>query len=220
MDHITKLFWALWHQDYIVLSEPGVLWLIYGMLIIIIFFENGLLLTAFLPGDSLLFLTGTLIASGSLHFALTILLLTFASYMGGWFSFLQGRWLGKTTLIRRWLTHFPQKYHQQAETLFNKHGLIALLIARFIAFVRTLFPVVVGLSKLNSRRFHLFNLFSSLLWVSSITTLGYLFASTSLFKQYQHKIMSLLTLLPIVLLVIGFCGVIFTVWQRRNKNHK
>lgn len=190
------------------------------MLIMIIFFENGFLLTAFFPGDSLLFLTGTLIANGSLHFIPTIGLLTLASYLGGWFSFLQGRWLGKTTLMQRLLAHFPEKYHQQAENLFNKHGLLALLLARFIAFVRTLFPVVAGLSTLNSRRFHLFNFFSSLLWVASIVTLGYLFAITSLFKHYQHQIMSLLTLLPIVLLAVGLAGALLTFWRQYTKKHK
>ncbi|CAK8742442.1 Inner membrane protein YqjA [Sodalis praecaptivus] len=116
--------------------------------------ENGLLPAAFLPGDSLLILIGVLIAKGTLNFPLVLLLLTVAASLGSWISYLQGKWLENNRLVKSWLAHLPAHYHQRAYRMFHRHGLSALLIGRFVAFVRTLLPTIAGLSGLGSSRFH------------------------------------------------------------------
>ncbi len=97
---------------------------------------------------------------------------------------------------------------------FHKHGLSALLIGRFIAFVRTLLPTIAGLSGLNNARFQFFNWMSGLLWVLILTTLGYMLGKTPVFLKYEDQLMSCLMLLPVVLLVFGLAGSLVVLWKR------
>ena len=92
MDILQALLHALWQQDYEMLSDPTLVWAIYGVLFMILFLENGLLPAAFLPGDSLLILVGVLIAKGTMSFPLTLLVLTTGASLGCWVSYIQGRW--------------------------------------------------------------------------------------------------------------------------------
>lgn len=140
MELLTQLLQALWAQDFETLANPSMIGMLYFVLFVILFLENGLLPAAFLPGDSLLVLVGVLIAKGAMGYPQTILLLTVAASLGCWVSYIQGRWLGNTRTVQNWLSHLPAHYHQRAHHLFHKHGLSALLIGRFIAFVRTLLP--------------------------------------------------------------------------------
>ena len=218
MGLITDLFQALIHQDFKTLANPEFLWAIYGVLFIIIFLENGLLPAAFLPGDSLLLLSGALIAQGSLHFGLTFLVLSTAAALGCWFSYLQGKWLGKTKTVQSWLHKIPAHYHQRTHQLFHKHGFFALLIGRFLAVVRTLLPTIAGLSNMDPKRFQIFNWLSAALWVGSVTGLGYIISMTPLFKHYERQMMTGLMILPIVLLVGGLIGSIIVVLKK--KSHK
>jgi membrane protein YqaA with SNARE-associated domain len=87
-----------------------------------------------------------LIAKGVMDFVPTIAILTAAASLGCWLSYLQGRWLGNTETVKGWLAHLPHKYHQRATCMFDKHGLLALLAGRFLAFVRTLLPTMAGIS--------------------------------------------------------------------------
>lgn len=157
MELLTQLLQALWAQDFETLANPSMIGMLYFVLFVILFLENGLLPAAFLPGDSLLVLVGVLIAKGAMGYPQTILLLTVAASLGCWVSYIQGRWLGNTRTVQNWLSHLPAHYHQRAHHLFHKHGLSALLIGRFIAFVRTLLPTIAGLSGLNNARFQFFN---------------------------------------------------------------
>lgn len=209
MDTILSLYHAFINLDYATLSDPSVIWTLYGMLFVILFFESSLLPAAFLPGDSLLFITGILISLDVLHFGLINLILIAGTALGSWLGYLQGHWLGNTKVVRNWLDHLPAKYHQKAEALFNKHGLAALFIGRFVAFVRTLLPILAGLSGLNSRRFHIYNWLSSALWICIIITGGYLFGLSPLFKAYEKAFMRLFLLIPVVLLA---SGLIFSLW--------
>ena len=172
---------------------------------------------AFLPGDSLLVLVGVLCAKGAMAFPQTILLLTVAASLGCWVSYIQGRWLGNTRIVQNWLSHLPAHYHQRAHHLFHKHGLSALLIGRFIAFVRTLLPTIAGLSGLSSARFQFFNWMSGLLWVLILTTLGYALGKTPVFMKYEDQLMSCLMLLPVVLLVFGLIGSLVVLWKKNTE---
>ncbi|OCG19948.1 MULTISPECIES: DedA family protein [unclassified Gilliamella] len=208
METIITLYHAFVNLDIATLSNPNVLWTLYGMLFVIILLENGVLPAAFLPGDSLLFLTGVLISLDVFHFGLINLILIVGAALGTWLGYAQGLWLGSTKLVQGWMANIPEKYHHKSEVLFHKYGLQALFIGRFIAFVRTLLPMMAGLSGLHSRKFHIYNLISATLWISLIVTLGYLFGLSPIFKEYEKQIMSLLMLIPVFLLV---SGLIFSV---------
>lgn len=219
MELLTQLIHALWSQDFETLANPSLVGMLYLVLFTIIFLENGLLPAAFLPGDSLLILVGVLIAKGAMGFPETVILLTIAASLGCWLSYIQGRWLGNSQTVQNWLSHLPPRYHQRAHQLFHKHGLSALLVGRFIAFVRTLLPTIAGLSGLGNMRFQFFNWMSGLLWILILTTLGYLLGNTPIFMKYEDALMSCLMLLPVVLLVIGLVGSLIVLWRKKRSSH-
>ncbi|WP_392566105.1 DedA family protein [Utexia brackfieldae] len=214
MDTILSLYEAFKSLDYTTLSDPSVLWILYSMLFVILFLENGVLPAAFLPGDSLLFITGILISLDIFHFGLINVVLIAGGACGTWLGYIQGRWLGKTKMVQNWMGHLPTKYHQRAEVLFHKYGLAALFIGRFIPFVRTLLPMLAGLSGLKNIRFHIFNWLSATLWIFLITTAGYLFGLSPLFKAYEKQFMTLFMLIPVFLLVLGLIASLWVVLRR------
>jgi len=220
MDILKSLVHALWQQDFETLADPTLVWTIYLVLFVILCLENGLLPAAFLPGDSLLILVGVLIAKGTMNFPMTLLVLTVAASLGSWLSYLQGKWLGNTRLVQSWLAHLPVHYHQRSHLMFHRHGLSALLVGRFIAFVRTLMPTIAGLSGLSNARFQLFNWLSAMLWVVILTTLGFLLGKTRLFMYYEDELMLGLMLLPLVLLVIGLVGSLMLLWRNKHAQNK
>ncbi|MBD2826303.1 DedA family protein [Xenorhabdus szentirmaii] len=203
METLSEIMSALWHHDFNQLANPEVIWIIYGVLFATLVLENGLLPAAFLPGDTLLILSGALIAKGVMSFIPTMLLLTAAASLGSWLGYLQGRWLGHTHLVKNWLAHLPLQYRQRANVLFTKHGLSALLIGRFLAFVRTLLPTFAGISGLNSKRFQFFNWLSGFLWVIIVVGFGYILNQIPFIKENQDLVMNILMILPIVLLLSG-----------------
>lgn len=212
---IQEIVAALWQHDFAALANPHVVGVVYLVMFATLFLENGLLPASFLPGDSLLLLAGALIAKGVMDFVPTVAILTAAASLGCWLSYIQGRWLGNTRIVQNWLSHLPSHYHQRAHHLFHKHGLSALLIGRFIAFVRTLLPTIAGLSGLNNARFQFFNWMSGLLWVLILTTLGYALGKTPVFMKYEDQLMSCLMLLPVVLLVFGLIGSLVVLWKKK-----
>ncbi len=208
---------ALWHQDFAALANPDVIWIIYSIMFITLLLENGLLPAAFLPGDSLLLLAGAMIAKGVMGFIPTVLILTLAASLGCWLSYLQGRWLGNTRVVKSWLMHLPAQYHQRAWNLFHRHGLLALLAGRFLAFVRTLLPTMAGISGLKNGRFQFFNWLSGLLWVGILVSLGYAISQVPFIKRHEDQVMTILMLLPLVLLCAGLIGSVTLLLKRKKR---
>ncbi|VDZ76623.1 DedA family inner membrane protein YqjA [Salmonella bongori] len=108
----------LWAQDFETLANPSMIGMLYFVLFMILFLENGLLPAAFLPGDSLLILVGVLIAKGAMGFPQTILLLTVACQPGLLGQLYPGPMAGNTRTVQNWLSHLPAHYHQRA-TIFS-----------------------------------------------------------------------------------------------------
>jgi len=216
MGVLHEIVRALWQQDFAALANPRVIWVVYCVIFTMLFLENGLLPASFLPGDSLLLLSGALVAKGVMSFVPTLLILTAAAGLGCWFSYLQGRWLGDTRIVRGWLLHLPAHYHQRAYTMFNRHGLMALLVGRFLAFVRTLLPTIAGISGLNNTRFQLFNWLSALIWVTALLTLGYSLSYMPFLKHHEDQVMMILMVLPLVLLCSGLVGTVLLLWRKRK----
>lgn len=216
MGVLHEIVQALWHQDFAALANPDVIWVVYGIMFLTLLLENGLLPASFLPGDSLLLLAGAMVAKGVMAFIPTMLILTVAASIGCWLSYLQGRWLGNTRLVKSWLRHLPAQYHQRAWSLFNRHGLLALLVGRFLAFVRTLLPTMAGISGLKNGRFQLFNWLSGLLWVTILVTIGYGISQVPFIKRHEDQVMAILMVLPLVLLCSGLIGSIVLVLKHKR----
>lgn len=197
---------ALLHHDYAALANPELRWIIYSFVFVILLLENGLLPAAFLPGDSLLFLCGALIGHGVMDFTTCLLLLTSAASLGCWLGYLQGSLLKSNRMTQGWLKLIPQEYHQRAWKMFNQHGMKALITGRFLAFIRTLLPVMAGIAGLAPRRFHFYNILSGFVWVGVLISLGYAVSRMPLIHQHEKIIMTLLMLIPVGFILIGLVG--------------
>ncbi|MBV7406989.1 DedA family general envelope maintenance protein YghB [Enterobacter sp. ENT03] len=215
---IQDIIAALWHHDFAALADPHVVGVVYFVMFATLFLENGLLPASFLPGDSLLLLTGALIARGVMDFVPALVILTTAASLGCWLSYIQGRWLGNTRVVKSWLAQLPVKYHERATCMFERHGLLALLAGRFLAFIRTLLPTMAGISGLSNRRFQFFNWLSALLWVGAVTSLGYALSMIPIVKRHEDQVMTFLMILPIFLLVAGLLGTLIVVIKKKYCN--
>lgn len=212
---IQNIIAALWQHDFAALADPHIVGVVWFVMFATLFLENGLLPASFLPGDSLLLLAGAMVAKGVMDFVPTMIILTSAASLGCWLSYIQGRWLGNTRLVKGWLAQLPQKYHQRATCMFDRHGLLALLVGRFLAFVRTLLPTMAGISGLSNRRFQFFNWLSALLWVGVVTSLGYALSMIPFVKRHEDQVMTFLMVLPVVLLAVGLLSAVIVVLKKR-----
>lgn len=194
---------ALIYCDFDKLKNPEIIWIIYFILFIIILLENGIIFAAFLPGDTLIILSGSLAAKGILSFYLIFPILTIAASLGCWVGFNQGRYLKKKNLTKKWIKKIPKKYYKKTNYLLKNKGLYALIIARFLVFSRTVMPIIIGLSTLNKKNFQIFNWISSVLWIGSILCFSYLINQISFIKNYENIIFSILFLFPVVFMLIG-----------------
>ncbi len=217
---IKELFSALRMQDFQALSDPEIVLWLYIILFVVLVLENGVLPAAFLPGDSLLLLTGMLAAYDIIDFWKILIVLTAGAAVGSELGYLQGRWLSETKTVRRWLSHIPQKYHRKTKIMLYRYGILALLSARFTAFVRTMMPIFVGISGMKRRLFHLFNWISGFLWVFFLTALSYFLNQTEFFRHHQKTVITVLTIVPVVFLISGLLSSVYFFWKSRQERQE
>ncbi|ARB92042.1 DedA family protein [Legionella longbeachae] len=157
----------------------------YLALFAVIFCETGLVVTPFLPGDSLLFAAGSIAAQpgNPLHILILFLLLFCASVFGNQINFLIGRLLGPRIFSaeKSWLLN--KKHLQETHTFYEKHGGKTIIFARFLPIIRTFAPFVAGIGTMSFMRFTLYNLMSALIWIASLLSLGYFLGSIPLIKE-------------------------------------
>lgn len=139
----------------------------------IVFAETGLLVGFFLPGDSLLFAAGILAAKGSLNIYLLMFLLFAAAVIGNSVGYAIGRKFGPKVFNRENSLLFNKKHVTRAEAFFAKHGWKTLILARFVPVVRTFVPVIAGMGKMEYWKFTLHNILGAILWIGSVTLLGF-----------------------------------------------
>lgn len=156
---------------------------IYGLLFLIIFCETGLVVTPFLPGDSLLFVAGSVAAIGAMDVHLLVALLIVAAVLGDNTNYWIGRFLGKRLFTRDDTWFFKRRYVELANEFFLKHGGKTLIIARFLPIVRTYAPFVAGLGKMHYGRFLPFDVLGGIIWIASLTYAGYLFGNLPWVKE-------------------------------------
>jgi membrane-associated protein len=160
------------------------LW-VYAILFLIIFCETGLVVTPFLPGDSLLFAVGALAAvdqTGTLNATLIWLLLTFAAVLGNEVNFRIGRAIGPRAFSGglRWL---KQDYLIRTQQFYEKHGGKTIILARFVPIIRTFAPFVAGVGAMTYGKFLLYNIVGAVLWVGLFVLGGFFFGNIPLVKE-------------------------------------
>ncbi len=211
MDLLTGVFGLLVHLDkhLLALAQDYGGW-IYLLLFLIIFCETGLVITPFLPGDSLLFVAGTLAGAGAMNAHLLVALLSLAAVIGDSLNYAVGRWIGPRVFRYEdsWL--FKKAYVERTHRYFERFGGRTIIIARFVPLVRTYAPFVAGIGAMDYPRFLLFNVTGALLWVALITYAGYLFGNVPLVKNN-------LTLVILAIILVSTSPAIIEVVRHRLK---
>ena len=215
MEQFYHLAHAFINQDLATLSDPNMVFMVYIVLLTFLVLENGFIPTAFLPGDTLLILTGVLIYQGVLPLAVVPLLIL-ATFVGTWLGYMQGRFLGHTQMYHRLMSHLDEKHKEKVHYLLNKYGIITLITARYIAFVRTAYPYIVGANEIPQGRFLVVNLISSIMWICPLVGLGYYLSHTKLAAQYESQFLSIILYLPLVLLLGGIVALLWR-WLSKRK---
>ena len=161
--------------------------LTYGILFAIIFAETGLVVTPFLPGDSLLFAAGALAATGAFRLELLLPVMVVAAIVGNAVNYMVGRRVAHLfrldapeTSMHRWV---KREYVQRAHEFFEQHGGRAVVLARFVPIVRTFLPFVAGGAGMSYRSFTFYNVTGCLLWVGACVGAGYLFGNIPVVKN-------------------------------------
>jgi membrane-associated protein len=178
LDLFAQFFDLMRHlDDYLETIMREYTWVTYFILALIIFCETGLVVTPFLPGDSLLFAAGAITAkTGILNVWLLIPLLFCAAILGDNTNYFFGKYLGEKVFTRDYW-FLKRKYLDQTTAFYEKHGGKTLVMARFVPIVRTFAPFVAGVGRMTYRRFIGYCIFGGALWVTLLTLSGYFLGS-------------------------------------------
>lgn len=150
---------------------------IYALLFLIVFCETGLVVTPFLPGDSLLFVAGTLAAAGAMDVHLVVLLLIAAAILGDTVNYWIGKAVGPRVFHEENARFFRKEYLERTHRFYERHGGKTIIIARFVPIIRTFAPFVAGIGTMDYGRFLFYNVTGAILWVTSLTYAGYYFGN-------------------------------------------
>lgn len=176
---------------------------IYALLFLIIFVETGLVVMPFLPGDSLLFIVGAMCGTGMLDLKLAISLMVVAAVAGNQTNYAIGRYFGPRVFQWENSRFFNRAAFDKAHEFYERHGGVALVIGRFMPFVRTFAPFVAGVAQMNRRKFTAYDVGGALLWVVGVTCVGYFFGNVPWVKQNLEKIIWAMIVIPGLLVIAG-----------------
>ena len=166
---------------------------IYALLFAIVFCETGLVVTPFLPGDSLLFVVGTLAAAGGMHIGVVMAVLVAAALCGDNANYWIGRWAG-LRVFGKWIN---PAYLRRTHDFYERHGGKTIIIARFVPIVRTYVPFVAGLGAMPYARYIAFCVAGALLWVGSLCLAGYFFGNIPVVKSNLTAVIVAIVLLSV-----------------------
>jgi len=182
---------------------------VYGILFLIIFCETGLVVTPFLPGDSLLFVAGMLAGAGLLDPALLVLLLSTAAILGDSVNYAIGRRFGSAVFRSERARLFKPAHLKRTQQFYERHGGKTIVLARFIPIVRTFAPFVAGIGKMAYPRFLAYNVGGGLFWVGGFVLGGYLFGDLPLVKEN-------LGLVIVAIIIVSIMPGVIEYWRQRR----
>ena len=176
---------------------------IYAILFLVIFCETGLVVTPFLPGDSLLFIAGAICAGGGMDPLLLAALLMLAATSGDSVNYVIGRTAGEKLFRNPDSRIFRRDYLQRTHEFYDRHGGKTVTLARFLPILRTFAPFVAGIGHMPYPRFLGFSVLGSVLWVGSLVTLGYFFGNVPFIKQNLSLLVLGIIALSLLPMIIG-----------------
>lgn len=209
---LTTLFYSLLALDetltqFAVQYGP---WL-YALLFAVIFAETGLVVFPFLPGDSLLFIAGTVVAVAGLNVHVLVLVLSVAAILGDSVNYAIGRYVGPKVFSRpdsRWIR---QEHLRRTQAFYDRYGGVTIVIGRFVPIIRTFAPFLAGVAQMAYPRFLSYNVAGGVLWIASLTYAGYLFGNIPWVKNN-------LALIVLGIVVVSLIPAV-TTFMRERREH-
>lgn len=209
---LTTLFYSLLALDQtlaLIANQYGP-WL-YAFLFAIIFAETGLVVFPFLPGDSILFIAGTVVATAGLDVHVLVALLIVAAILGDSVNYAVGHYIGPKVFEKPDSRWFRQEYLRRTQAFYDKYGGVTIIIGRFVPIVRTFAPFLAGVAGMSYRRFLSFNIIGGVLWIASLVYAGFLFGNIPWVR-------SNLTLIVVGIVVVSLIPAISTfIKERRSR---
>jgi membrane-associated protein len=173
-----------------------------AILFMIIFFETGVVILPFLPGDSLLFAVGAFTAKGSFNYWFITTLLLSAAIIGDSLNYAIGKYIGPRIFDSEDNVFLNKAHLTKASAFYEKYGAKTIIIARFVPIVRTFAPFVAGIGVMSYKKFMTYNVVGAILWVYSFTTLGYFFGSLPFVEKNFKLVMVAIIILSVLPAVI------------------
>jgi membrane-associated protein len=182
------------------------------LMFIVIFCETGLVVTPFLPGDSLLFLLGAMAAgsASSVNLLTLFVLLVVAAVLGDAVNYHLGRWLGPKVFNSEKSWFFNKKHLQRAQEFYDRYGSKTIILARFVPIVRTFAPFVAGVGTMRYSRFFLYNVVGGIAWVAICLGAGHLFGQLPWVKEHFELVVVAIIVISVLPMVVE----VFLAWRR------
>lgn len=191
---------------------------VYAILFVIVFCETGLVVTPFLPGDSLLFAVGSLAAIGAMDLLTSIILLIAAAFIGDTVNYWVGWYVGPKVFHQERSRFLNKEYLERTHRFYEKHGGKTIVIARFLPIIRTFAPFVAGIGQMSYRRFIAYNLGGGVLWVLLFVLGGYFFGTIPIIQRNFSLVIIALVLIPGIPAAVEF--VRHVMEQRKKRRQK
>ncbi|APQ98268.1 DedA family protein [Clostridium botulinum] len=215
MSIIGNFINALLHLDKylnVIIQNYGV-WT-YALIFLIIFCETGLVITPFLPGDSVLFAAGALAATGSFKIAILFVVLYLAAVIGDTVNYHIGKKIGTKILEKEDVKYLNKEYLKKAHTFYERHGSMTIVVGRFIPIIRTFVPFVAGIGEMSYLKLVIYNALGGLLWIALFLGGGYLFGNLPFIKQHFSYVVIAIIIISIIPVAVTF------IREKRNGGKK
>ena len=202
---LTTLLYSLFALDQTLTNMAGQYgaW-IYALLFVVIFAETGLVVFPFLPGDSILFIAGTVVATAGLDVHLLVGLLIVAAVLGDSLNYAIGHYIGPKVYERPDSRWFKQAHLRRTQQFYDRYGGVTIIIGRFVPIIRTFAPFLAGVAGMTYRKFIAFNVVGGILWITSLVYAGYLFGNIPWVKDNLSLIVIAIVVVSVIPAVSTF----------------
>src|SRR6185437_11010575 len=210
MTMLTTLLYSLFALDQTVaaLATQYGAWL-YAILFVVIFAETGLVVCPFLPGDSILFIAGTVVAVANLNVHVLVVVLIAAAVLGDSVNYAVGHYIGPKVFQRRDSRWFRQEHLLRTQAFYERYGGVTIIIGRFVPIIRTFAPFLAGVAGMSYRRFLCYNIVGACLWIALLVYAGFLFGNIRWVKDN-------LTLIVVAIVVVSLIPAVTTFLRERR----